>query len=40
MSGMEFIGPTPRGITAAGQVGEWVKLFAADSVLEFSYAPA
>lgn len=37
---MEFIGPTPRGTTAVGQVGEWVKLFAADAVLEFHYAPA
>jgi len=27
-------------LTAAGRVDEWVKLFAADTVLEFPYAPA
>jgi len=26
-------------LTAAGRVDEWVKLFAADAVLEFPYAP-
>ena len=26
-------------LTAAGDTGEWVKLFAPDGVLEFPYAP-